>query len=129
MQWKIFNNRYSMIFLCFCLLTGFSGLIPVPAQSAVADNKWYFLPKAVLGATIIVTVLSLVDLASLKRTYKYSKADFATMAATILVTWVEGIEIVLIAGVGLSIFLHLYKTSRPHVAVVGQFPVRRLFAK
>jgi SulP family sulfate permease len=25
-------------------------------------------------------------------------------------------------GVGLSIFLHLYKTSKPHVAVVGQLP-------
>ena len=44
------------------------------------------------------------------------------MAATILVTWVDGVEAGLIAGVGLSIFLHLYATSRPHVAVMGQIP-------
>ena len=44
------------------------------------------------------------------------------MAATILLTLYEGVEIGLIAGVGLSIFLHLYKTSKPHVAVVGQLP-------
>ena len=44
------------------------------------------------------------------------------MAATILVTLVEGVEAGLLVGVGLSIFLHLYATSRPHIAVVGQIP-------
>lgn len=82
----------------------------------------FFLPKATLGATIIVAVLSLADFKALKCTFIYSKADFAAMVATILVTWAEGVEIGLVAGVGLSIFLHLYKTSRPHVAVVGQIP-------
>ena len=82
----------------------------------------FFLPKAALGAIIIAAVLSLVDLGALKRTFVYSKTDFAAMAATILVTWIEGIEAGLIIGVALSICLHLYKTSRPHVAVVGQIP-------
>ena len=44
------------------------------------------------------------------------------MLATILVTLVEGVEAGLIAGVALGILLHLYSTSRPHVAVVGQIP-------
>jgi SulP family sulfate permease len=82
----------------------------------------FFLPKAVLGAIIIAAVLSLIDVGALKRTFVYSKADFAAMAATILVTWIEGIEAGLIVGVALSICLHLYKTSRPHVAVLGQIP-------
>jgi sulfate permease, SulP family len=82
----------------------------------------FFLPKATLAATIIVAVLSLVDLGALKRVFDYSKADFAAMASTILVTLVLGVEVGLVAGVGLSIFLHLYATSRPHVAVVGQIP-------
>jgi SulP family sulfate permease len=82
----------------------------------------FFLPNATLAATIIVAVLSLVDLGALKRTYAYSGTDFAAMAATILLTLVEGVEAGLLAGVGLSIFLHLYNTSRPHVAVVGQLP-------
>ena len=38
------------------------------------------LPKAVLAATIIVAVLTLVDFAILKRTWAYSKADFAAVA-------------------------------------------------
>ncbi|MCX6878910.1 MAG: sulfate permease [Verrucomicrobia bacterium] len=82
----------------------------------------YFLPNATLAATIIVAVLSLVDLGALKHTWHYSKADGAAMAATILLTLIEGVEAGLIAGVGLSVFLHLYKTSKPHVAVVGQLP-------
>ncbi len=82
----------------------------------------FYLPNATLAATIIVAVLSLVDLGALKRTWIYSRADFAAMAATIAVTLVEGVEAGLLVGVGLSIFLHLYSTSRPHVAVVGQIP-------
>ena len=82
----------------------------------------FYMPKTALAAIIIVAVLSLVDLAALRHTWDYSRAEFAAMAATILVTWADGVESGLIAGVALSIFLHLYATSRPHVAVVGQIP-------
>jgi SulP family sulfate permease len=82
----------------------------------------FFLPNATLAATIIIAVLSLVDLGALKRTYLYSKTDCAAMAATILLTLYEGVEAGLLAGVGLAIALHLYRTSRPHIAVVGQMP-------
>jgi SulP family sulfate permease len=82
----------------------------------------FFLPNATLAATIIVAVLSLVNIAAMRHIWSYSKSDFAAMAVTIIVTWTAGIEAGIVAGVGLSIFLHLYKTSRPHVAVVGQIP-------
>ncbi|HCI45833.1 MAG TPA: sodium-independent anion transporter, partial [Rhodospirillaceae bacterium] len=82
----------------------------------------YFLPKATLAATIIVAVLSLVDFSILKKTWVYSKSDFAAVVATILLTLCLGVEIGVSAGVLLSIMLHLYKTSRPHVAEVGLVP-------
>ncbi|MFN6978883.1 MAG: SulP family inorganic anion transporter, partial [Gemmobacter sp.] len=82
----------------------------------------YFLPKATLAATIIVAVLGLVDLGALRRTWDYSRTDFAAMAATILVTLGFGVEPGIMAGVALSLLLHLYRTSRPHVAIVGQVP-------
>jgi SulP family sulfate permease len=82
----------------------------------------HHLPKATLAATIIVAVLSLVDLGALRRTWTYSKGDFAAQAATILLTLGLGVESGIVAGVGLSIALHLYRTSRPHYAVVGQVP-------
>ena len=82
----------------------------------------FFLPKATLAATIIVAVLSLVDFGALRRTWSYDRADFAAMAATILVTLGVGVEAGITAGVILSLMLHLYRTSRPHVAIVGQVP-------
>jgi sulfate permease, SulP family len=82
----------------------------------------YFLPQATLAATIIVAVLSLVDLRILRRTWAYSKKDFAAVAATIAVTLGIGVEAGVLAGVILSIALFLYRTSRPHMAVVGLVP-------
>jgi SulP family sulfate permease len=82
----------------------------------------FFLPKATLAATIIVAVLSLVDFGALRRIWAYSRADFAAMAATILVTLGAGVEMGILAGVALSLALHLWRTSRPHVAIVGQVP-------
>ncbi|THH36850.1 sulfate permease [Aliishimia ponticola] len=82
----------------------------------------YFLPKATLAATIIVAVLSLVDFSILRKTWAYSKQDFAAVAATILLTLTMGVEIGVASGVILSILLHLYKTSRPHFAEVGLVP-------
>lgn len=82
----------------------------------------YFLPVATLAATIVVAVLSLVDLGSLRRTWAYSRPDFAAQAATIALTLGFGVEAGIMAGVGLSIFLHLYTSSRPHVAVLGLVP-------
>ena len=82
----------------------------------------YHLPKATLAATIIVAVLSLVDLGAVARTWRYSKSDFSAMAATILTTLALGVEIGVVVGVVLSILLLLYRMSRPHCAVVGQVP-------
>jgi SulP family sulfate permease len=82
----------------------------------------FFLPKATLAATIIVAVLSLVDFSILKTSWGYSKADFAAVTATILLTLGLGVETGVSAGVILSILLHLYKTSKPHVAEVGLVP-------
>lgn len=82
----------------------------------------YFLPKATLAATIIVAVLSLVDFSVLKKTWIYAKADFAAVSATIALTLGFGVEIGVSAGLIISVLIHLYKTSRPHFAIVGQVP-------
>ena len=82
----------------------------------------FFLPKATLAATIIVAVLSLVDFSILRKTWTYSKVDFAAVSATIVLTLGLGVEVGVSAGVILSLGLFLYKTSRPHVAEVGLVP-------
>ncbi|MFV1530878.1 MULTISPECIES: SulP family inorganic anion transporter [unclassified Phaeobacter] len=82
----------------------------------------YFLPKATLAATIITAVLGLVDFSILRRSWAYSKSDFAAVLATIALTLLLGVEAGVTAGVLLSILLHLYKSSRPHIAEVGRVP-------
>eukprot|EP00873_Tetraselmis_striata_P032185 jgi/Tetstr1/452449/TSEL_039485.t1 len=80
------------------------------------------LPKAVLAATIIVAVLSLVDLSILKKALNYARADFAAVAITLGVTLVAGVEPGISSGIIASIAIFLYRTSMPHTAVVGRVP-------
>jgi sulfate permease, SulP family len=82
----------------------------------------YYVPQATLSATIVVAVLSLVDLRILRSTWAYSRADFSAVVVTLLVTLAAGVEAGLIAGVVLSLLLYLFKTSRPHIAEVGLVP-------
>ena len=80
------------------------------------------LPLAVLAATIIVAVLSLVDLKSIGRTWRFSREDGAAQLATLVGVLALGVEIGILLGVGLSLLLFLWRTSRPHMAIVGQLP-------
>lgn len=80
------------------------------------------LPKAVLAATIIVAVYQLVDFKAVGRVWRYARSDAAAMLVTIVVVLVKGVEWGVAAGVALSLALHLWRTSRPHMAVVGRVP-------
>jgi SulP family sulfate permease len=82
----------------------------------------YSLPVATLAATIIVAVLSLVDLKKPVEVFRYSRADFAAMMATIGITLLVGVEPGVIAGVGVSLALFIWRSSRPHAAIVGRVP-------
>ena len=82
----------------------------------------FFLPKAVLAATIIVAVLNLLDWQVLRQAKRFSSADFSAVVLTILVTLAAGVELGVLTGVAVSVGLHLYQTSTPHFAVVGQVP-------
>lgn len=82
----------------------------------------YFLPSATLGATIFVAVLSMINFKAVKLTYAYSPSDGIAMALTILLTLILGVIAGLMAGIGISLMMYLYRTSTPHIAVVGQIP-------
>ncbi|MHA7877078.1 SulP family inorganic anion transporter [Roseivivax sp.] len=82
----------------------------------------HHLPKATLAATIIVAVLNLVDLSILRRAWRFSGADFLAVVVTMGLTLLVGVEAGVSAGVAASVLVHLYKTSRPHMAVVGRVP-------
>ncbi|MGB0954979.1 MAG: SulP family inorganic anion transporter, partial [Panacagrimonas sp.] len=78
------------------------------------------LPKPVLAAIIVVAVFQLIDLRSVRRTWAYDRGDGLAQAATIAGVLLLGIEGGLLLGVGMSTAFFLYRTSRPHIAVVGR---------
>lgn len=80
------------------------------------------LPKATLAATIVIAVLTLVDFKILKRTLDYSRADFTAVALTLGGTLIFGVEVGIALGVAASILIFLYRSSKPHTAIVGQVP-------
>jgi len=81
---------------------------------------FYYLPQAVLASVVMVAVMNLVSVSDIKRLWKINKKDFwmllITFAATLFIGVVEGI----LTGIVLSLSLLIYKSSKPHVAVLGR---------
>lgn len=80
----------------------------------------YWLPRVVLAAIILMAVYPLLDFSVLRKSWAYSKADFTAVSITLFLTLLVGVEIGIASGVLASILMHLYKTSQPHVAVIGR---------
>jgi SulP family sulfate permease len=81
---------------------------------------FFFLPKAVLAAIILVAVVNLVDVAALRRVWRYSKADAVSLLITFAAVLGLGIEAGILAGAVTALVVHLWRTSRPHVALLGR---------
>jgi len=86
-----------------------------------------FLPRAVLSATIIVAVLSLLDLAPFRLAWRYARAEFALMLLVVGMTLLVGVEEALLAGVLVSVALLLQRTARPHWTEVGRLAGTEVF--
>lgn len=80
----------------------------------------YYLPRATLAATIIIAVLGLADFSMFRKTWHFAKSDFIAVTFTFILTLGFGVEVGVSAGVLVSLALHLHRTSRPHIAEVGQ---------
>ncbi|ORU91645.1 MAG: sodium-independent anion transporter [Cycloclasticus sp. symbiont of Bathymodiolus heckerae] len=81
---------------------------------------FFFLPKAALGAIIILAVLPLIDTHTLKHAWNYDRADAFSMLITFFTVLIIDVESGIIAGVIMSIGLYLHRSSQPHIAIVGQ---------
>jgi sulfate permease, SulP family len=103
-------------------LAGAFTAIGILAATLFLTPLFQYLPQAVLAATIMVAVLSLVDIGTILKTFKYSKSDFASMFATIVCVLLVGVETGILVGVSLSLLLFLWRTSQPHIAIVGLVP-------
>lgn len=83
---------------------------------------FYYLPLAVLAASILVAVTSLVDVPTLKASWAYDRADALSLLATALGVIVLGVETGIVLGVAMSLAALVWRSSHPHMAVVGRVP-------
>ena len=81
-----------------------------------------FLPTAVLAAVILVAVAGLIDVQEMRFLWRVRREDFLMLATTFLVTLFIGIEEGIATGVLLSLTMVIYRSTRPHVAVLGRLP-------
>ena len=78
------------------------------------------LPVAVLSASILVSVLTLFDAQTLRQAWRYDQADAWSWLATFAGVLVVGVELGRGLGVVLSLAVLVWRSSRPHMAVVGR---------
>jgi SulP family sulfate permease len=83
-------------------------------------SLFYSLPQACLAAIIITAVYKLIDLATFKRMWSYDRADGIAWLATFLIVLSLGVSKGIIFGALIALGLHLWRTSHPHIAVVGR---------
>lgn len=88
---------------------------------------FYYLPKAVLGAIIMVAVFSLLDFKVPYQLWKYTKRDLIILNVTLVITATIGIKEGIITGVLFSLIMLIYKSTKPHVAILGNVPNTYLY--
>ncbi|GIV92826.1 MAG: hypothetical protein KatS3mg056_1535 [Chloroflexus sp.] len=104
-------------------ITGLASLITALGIAVILlffTPVFYYLPQAVLAATVIVAVIGLVDLREPRRIWRTNRGDAFTWLITFLAVLALGIETGIFVGVASALILYLWRTSRPHIAIVGR---------
>ena len=81
---------------------------------------FYYLPNAILAAIIMVAVFGLIDVNYPIELFKNRKDEFYLLLVTFGITLIIGITEGILIGILISLLLLVYRTSRPHIAVLGR---------
>ena len=103
--------------------TGVAALISALIVAIILTffTDWfYYLPKSVLGAIIIVAVIKLINYKYAIRLYKIRKDEFLVLLITFIATLFIGITEGILFGIIFSFLLLIYRTSKPHYAFLGR---------
>lgn len=98
------------------ILAGFYTILLIVLTLLFLTPYFYYLPKAVLGAIIVVAIFGLIEPSYIRRLWITDKRDLLMFLATALATFFIGVQEGIITGVVLSIFLLAYNVSYPHIA-------------
>ncbi len=82
----------------------------------------HFVPKAVLAAIIMTAVFGLIDIKEVRHLWHVDRMDLAFLAITFVATLSLGIEQGILTGAASSLVVFIYRTTTPHLAVLGRLP-------
>lgn len=68
----------------------------------------------------MVAVVGLIDVKTFRHVWRYNKGDAAALLVTFVAVLFAGVENGILIGVAVSIAMFIWRTSKPHVAVVGR---------
>lgn len=85
-----------------------------------------FLPKAAMGGIILLVGYNLIDFHHIKQVYKASGRELIVLAITLIGTLFFDLEFALLAGIMVSFFFYMERTSQPNIAVMGSDKNKRL---
>lgn len=88
---------------------------------------FYFIPVAGLSAIIILAALSLIDFEELSYFFRTKPQDGYIAIFTFFSVLLIGIQEGILLGIGGSLFIVLYRSSRPNLAVLGHIPGTRTY--
>ncbi len=95
-----------------------AGLIAI---ALCVPNAWLSLiPLPAMAATIVIAVLGMIDLSTLFESWRHDRSDAATLVATTAGVLVLGVEEGVLMGVVLSFASLIWRSSHPHIAIVGR---------
>ena len=101
-------------------IANFIGAIVVMLCLLFLTSYFAYLPKAILGSIILVAVYSLFDIRAAKKLYKEQREEFYLLLITFLATIFIGVSEGIIMGILFSLLQLVYRTSRPHIAILGK---------
>lgn len=88
---------------------------------------FFYLPHAVLGAVIIVSVYGLIEFGQFRSLWKLGHYDRYLFLAAFLGTLFIGIKEGILLGVMLSVVMLLYRSARPNHVVLGRLPGTHIY--
>lgn len=86
-----------------------------------------YLPKAILAATVISSIYTMVDVADMVRLWRIDRQDFLLEAFAFVCTLCTGLTYGIFLSVAFSMIIVVHRASRPKVILLGQVPETTLY--
>ena len=81
---------------------------------------FYYLPIPILAAIIMVSIFGLIDFKYPMRLWKKNRDESLAFFITFIITMFVGIPQGILFGLLFSLLTMIYRTSKPHIAILGK---------